>query len=120
MVIHTGSTPTFMRSMNQMYEKHSVRTIHGSPLDFPNGFGYLLIPFGAVAQLGEHHVRNVGVGGSIPLCSTKNLLRKFLEQPNIGSAEQQIKTGLRSAVPLLKETCEVLIKASLRRGGRAG
>ena len=24
---------------------------------------------GPVAQLGEHHVRNVGVGGSIPLCS---------------------------------------------------
>ena len=26
---------------------------------------------GAVAQLGERHVRNVQVGGSIPLCSTK-------------------------------------------------
>ncbi len=26
---------------------------------------------GAVAQLGEHHVRNVGVGGSSPLCSIK-------------------------------------------------
>ena len=27
--------------------------------------------FGALAQLGEHHVRNVGVGGSNPLGSTK-------------------------------------------------
>ncbi len=27
---------------------------------------------GAVAQLGEHHVRNVGVGGSRPLCSIKD------------------------------------------------
>lgn len=27
--------------------------------------------YGAVAQLVEHHVRNVGVSGSIPLCSTK-------------------------------------------------
>ena len=26
--------------------------------------------FGAVAQLGEHHVRNVGVAGSIPVSST--------------------------------------------------
>ena len=25
---------------------------------------------GAVAQLGEHHVRNVGVVGSNPICST--------------------------------------------------
>ncbi len=25
---------------------------------------------GAVAQLGEHHVRNVGVEGSSPFCST--------------------------------------------------
>ena len=28
---------------------------------------------GAVAQLGERHVRNVQVGGSIPLCSTNNI-----------------------------------------------
>ncbi len=27
--------------------------------------------YGDVAQLGEHHVRNVGVGGSNPLISTK-------------------------------------------------
>ena len=27
---------------------------------------------GAVAQLGERHVRNVQVGGSIPLCSTND------------------------------------------------
>ena len=26
---------------------------------------------GGLAQLGEHYVRNVGVGGSIPLPSTK-------------------------------------------------
>ena len=26
--------------------------------------------YGALAQLGEHHVRNVGVGGSNPLGST--------------------------------------------------
>lgn len=30
--------------------------------------------FGAVAQLGERHVRNVEVSGSIPLGSTKNLI----------------------------------------------
>ncbi len=30
--------------------------------------------FGAVAQLGERHVRNVEVSGSIPLGSTKILL----------------------------------------------
>lgn len=29
---------------------------------------------GAVAQLGEHHVRNVGVVGSSPICSTKSSL----------------------------------------------
>ena len=36
-----------------------------------------LIFFGAVAQLGEHHVRNVGVAGSNPVCSTtkQNCLR---------------------------------------------
>lgn len=41
-------------------------------LDFKPHFGYFTVPLGAVAQLGEHHVRNVGVGGSIPLCSTIN------------------------------------------------
>ena len=30
---------------------------------------------GGVAQLGEHHVRNVGVEGSIPFSSTTFLLR---------------------------------------------
>ena len=30
---------------------------------------------GAVAQLGEHHVRNVGVEGSNPFCSTISSLR---------------------------------------------
>jgi hypothetical protein len=39
-------------------------------------------PSGAVAQLGEHHVRNVGVEGSNPFCSTKffprHLPRGFL------------------------------------------
>jgi hypothetical protein len=29
---------------------------------------------GGLAQLGEHYVRNVGVGGSIPLPSTKIIL----------------------------------------------
>ena len=29
---------------------------------------------GGLAQLGEHYVRNVGVGGSIPLPSTKLIL----------------------------------------------
>ena len=29
-----------------------------------------LVCGGAVAQLGEHHVRNVGVEGSNPFCST--------------------------------------------------
>ncbi|SPP63166.1 exported hypothetical protein [Nitrospira lenta] len=30
-------------------------------------------PGGGLAQLGEHYVRNVGVGGSTPLPSTKSL-----------------------------------------------
>ena len=33
--------------------------------------------FGAVAQLGEHHVRNVGVVGSNPICSTMNFYLSF-------------------------------------------
>ncbi len=32
---------------------------------------YDFVDAGAVAQLGERHVRNVQVGGSIPLCSTR-------------------------------------------------
>jgi hypothetical protein len=32
-------------------------------------------PSGGLAQLGEHYVRNVGVGGSTPLPSTKPRLR---------------------------------------------
>ncbi len=30
---------------------------------------------GGLAQLGEHYVRNVGVGGSTPLPSTKPILK---------------------------------------------
>ena len=37
--------------------------IHGSRHPIPRG--------GGLAQLGEHYVRNVGVGGSTPLPSTK-------------------------------------------------
>jgi hypothetical protein len=33
---------------------------------------FAILSDGAVAQLGERHVRNVQVGGSSPLCSTKN------------------------------------------------
>ena len=40
-----------------------TKTVSGRPVRTPPGNG-------AVAQLGEHHVRNVGVGGSNPLCST--------------------------------------------------
>lgn len=32
----------------------------------------LIVVYGDVAQLGEHYVRNVGVGGSNPLISTKH------------------------------------------------
>ena len=35
--------------------------------------------YGDVAQLGEHHVRNVGVSGSSPLISTKTVyVQRFL------------------------------------------
>jgi hypothetical protein len=40
----------------------------------PAGVSQLAFPFpsgGGLAQLGEHYVRNVGVGGSTPLPSTK-------------------------------------------------
>ncbi len=37
---------------------------------------------GAVAQLVEHYVRNVGVEGSNPFCSTK--LSIFLKTPVVG------------------------------------
>ncbi len=35
----------------------------------------ILLRSGGLAQLGEHYVRNVGVGGSTPLPSTKPRLR---------------------------------------------
>jgi hypothetical protein len=38
----------------------------------PRGYNTALPHRGAVAQLGEHHVRNVGVEGSNPFCSTIN------------------------------------------------
>lgn len=42
-------------------------------LKYQKVLGLVSIFFGAVAQLGEHHVRNVGVGSSNLLCSTKFL-----------------------------------------------
>ena len=43
---------------------------------------------GAVAQLGEHHVRNVGVEGSNPFCSTNSLrLAGSLRPPAIRPLE---------------------------------
>ncbi len=33
-------------------------------------YNYFSVSSGAVAQLEEHHVRNVGVVGSNPICST--------------------------------------------------
>jgi hypothetical protein len=42
---------------------------------------------GGLAQLGEHYVRNVGVGGSTPLPSTTVLNQHFLgESPRITSS----------------------------------
>ena len=38
---------------------------------------YMPADFGAVAQLGERHVRNVEVSGSIPLGSTKIPINHF-------------------------------------------
>ena len=35
---------------------------------------------GGLAQLGEHYVRNVGVGGSIPLPSTSLILTRYQPQ----------------------------------------
>ncbi len=43
----------------------------GADGENPAGRATILKIFGALAQLGEHHVRNVGVEGSNPLCSTK-------------------------------------------------
>ena len=42
---------------------------------------YNQCPRGAVAQLGEHHVRNVGVEGSSPFCSTIGRLRDNTRLP---------------------------------------
>ncbi len=43
----------------------TVREAFVSPFKYRSG--------GGLAQLGEHYVRNVGVGGSTPLPSTKFL-----------------------------------------------
>jgi hypothetical protein len=42
------------------------QTLRGSWITVPISLG------GGLAQLGEHYVRNVGVGGSTPLPSTKH------------------------------------------------
>ena len=46
------------------------------------GENYSLHTGGGVAQLGEHHVRNVGVEGSIPFSSTTFLF--FILKMNTG------------------------------------
>ena len=46
---------------------------------------------GAVAQLGEHHVRNVGVGGSNPLCSTKPVSQKSCRKISYSSNKDASK-----------------------------
>jgi hypothetical protein len=51
------------------------------PLHFGMKYGIikkLFRQFGVLAQLGERHTGSVEVSGSIPLCSTKNDLQKWL------------------------------------------
>ena len=50
----------------------SVRA-HAQPTLRDSRFASSVPPGGGLAQLGEHYVRNVGVGGSTPLPSTKPL-----------------------------------------------
>jgi hypothetical protein len=55
---------------------------------------------GAVAQLGEHHVRNVGVEGSNPFCSTKSLTwpevpSKFLKNGQVRGVRNSSPSKLR-------------------------
>ena len=62
-------------------EKYPCATDHllvGCALDDCQGY----LTLGAVAQLVEHYVRNVGVEGSNPFCSTK--LSIFLKTPVVG------------------------------------
>ena len=51
--------------------------IHGSHCPLSSG--------GGLAQLGEHYVRNVGVGGSTPLPSTKSFLMYYRPHRNEGA-----------------------------------
>ena len=56
------------------------------------------IHFGAVAQLGERYVRNVQVGGSIPLCSTGEAVL---------DGELAVPCNLQSAIAGLNSHSEV-------------
>ena len=47
---------------------------------------------GAVAQLGEHHTGSVGVRGSIPRRSTKNLVTGERLGTNRGAAKRDTET----------------------------
>ena len=66
------------------------------------GENYSLYAGGGVAQLGEHHVRNVGVEGSIPFSSTTFLfsipnMNTGIE-PALGADEQEEKRDARERV----------------------
>jgi hypothetical protein len=55
---------------------------------------------GRLAQLGEHNVRNVGVGGSNPLPSTKSFSPIFTTETNHMSERLQVGNILTPQLPL--------------------
>ena len=70
MAVHAAAAGAAAAAVRDAAEKIPCATVHllvGCALDDCQGY----LTLGAVAQLVEHYVRNVGVEGSNPFCSTK-------------------------------------------------
>ena len=69
------------------------QVVYNAALSSVRRFYFFVLNRGGLAQLGEHNVRNVGVGGSNPLPSTTVLYRHPPEETAIGSGRRDFVTS---------------------------